>query len=164
MVQTLSYTNQTADQLYLDFKTYHGLTSFSRNCVCLASASPPKQLVLGVARTNKSNVTYNYVNIIWVPDYAFTNWNKAREWIQEIQNKVTWHGCVIDLISELIENFNAQSKTAIEVNELLTKDWDHFGINKKEKKTLHKGLGPYVKAGKAMSKRCASCLKLIKQT
>ncbi len=77
---------------------------------------------------------------------------------------MTRHGCAIDLTSQLIENLNAQSRTAIEVDKLLNKDWDHFGISKEEKKTLRKGLGPYVKAGKATSKRRASCLKRIEQT
>ena len=31
-----------AEQLYLDFKIYHGLTSFSQNCIYLANASPSK--------------------------------------------------------------------------------------------------------------------------
>ncbi len=31
-----------ADNLYLDFKIYYGLTGFSQNCVYLTSASPSK--------------------------------------------------------------------------------------------------------------------------
>ncbi len=77
---------------------------------------------------------------------------------------MTRHGCAVDLTSQLIENLNAQSRIAIKVDELLNKDWDHHGISKEEKKTLCKGLGLYVKAGKAMSKRHASCLKRIEQT
>ena len=67
----------------------------------------------------------------------------------------------INLISHLIENLNAQSKTAIKVNKLLNKDWDHLGINKEEKKTLYKRLTLYIKAEKATSKRHTSCFNQI---
>ncbi len=77
---------------------------------------------------------------------------------------MTRKGCAVDLTSQLIENLNAQSRTAIEVNKLLNKDWDHLGINNAEKKTLRKGLASYVKAGKTTSKRRTSCLNWIKQT
>ncbi len=77
---------------------------------------------------------------------------------------MTWKRCVVNLTSQLIENLNAQYWNAIEIEELLNKDWDHLGINKEEKKTLRKGLAPYVKAGKATSKRRASCLNRTEQT
>ncbi len=71
--------------------------------------------------------------------------------------------CTVDLTSQLIENLIVYYRTAIKVDKLLNKDWDHFGINKEEKKTLRKRLAPYVKAGKVTSKRCASCFNRIKQ-
>ncbi len=77
---------------------------------------------------------------------------------------MTQHRCAVDFTFQLIENLNAQSRTAIEVDKLLNKDWDHLEISKEEKKTLRKGLGPYGKAGKATSKRHASCFKRIEQT
>ena len=42
VVQTLIYTNQTADQLYLDFKIYHSFSGVSQNCICIVSASSSK--------------------------------------------------------------------------------------------------------------------------
>ena len=66
--------------------------------------------------------------------------------------------------TQFIENFNAQSKIAIEVNKLLNKDWGNIGMSKDEKKVLQKGLTLYVKVTKANTKRRANCLKQIKQT
>lgn len=54
----------------------------------------------------------------------------------------------MDLISQQIENLNARLKSAIEVDELLQKDWAKVRIDKKERKTLRHELSPYVKAGK----------------
>ena len=51
---------------------------------------------------------------------------------------MTWKGYAVDFIFQLIENFNAKSKTAIKVDNLLNKDWDHLEINKEEKKTLRR--------------------------
>ncbi len=79
-----------------------------------------------------------------------------------MQDKVTRKEYAVDLISQLIKNFNAQSRTTIEVDKLLNKDWDHLEINNEEKKILHKGLVLYVKARKATLKCCASCLNRIK--
>ena len=70
---------------------------------------------------------------------------------------------MVDLTSQLIKNLNAQSKTGIKIDKLFNKNWDHLGINKEEKKTLYKGLVPYIKARKAMSKYCASYFNWIKQ-
>ncbi len=153
-----------ADQLYLDLKLIMASPASFGTASALQVHPPPKQLVLGVARTDKSNVIYIYVNTIWVQDQAFTSWKEAWEWIQEIQDKVTRYRCAVDLTSQLIENLNVQSRTAIEVDKLLNKDCDHLEISQEEKKTLCKGLWPYVKAGKASSKRCVSCLKRIEQT
>lgn len=36
-----------------------------------------KSPVLDVAYINESNVIYNYVHTIWVPDQMFIDWNSA---------------------------------------------------------------------------------------
>ena len=77
---------------------------------------------------------------------------------------MTWKRYAINLISQFIENLNAQSKTVIEIDKLLNKDWDHLEIIKEEKKTLPRRLVPYVKVGKTILKYCASCFNRIKQT
>lgn len=109
-------------------------------------------------------MTYNYANTIWVQDQAFTDWHTAWSWIKEISDEVTRKGCAVDLTTQLIENLNAQFRTAIGVDELLNKDWDNVGISKDEKKVLRKGLAPYVKAAKATSRRRANCLDRIERT
>ncbi len=77
---------------------------------------------------------------------------------------MTRHGCAFDLTSQLIENLNAQSMTTIKIEKLLNKDWDYLRINKEDRKTLLKRLAPYIKAGKATSKRRTSCFNPIEQT
>lgn len=48
-----------------------------------------KLLVFGTAYTNKSNVTYNYANIILVQNQAILDWKSIWKWINKIRDPVT---------------------------------------------------------------------------
>lgn len=71
--------------------------------------------------------------------------------------------CAINLTTQLIKNFYTQSKTAVNLDILLNKNWCNRNISKNKMKSLQKRLAPYVKAVKAMRKRYNNCFKLIKK-
>lgn len=72
--------------------------------------------------------------------------------------------CAIDLIIQLIENLDAASRTAVEVDKLLNNDWDNIGISKDEIKILREGIRPYVKVVKANSNRYTNYFDRIEYT
>lgn len=63
----------------------------------------------------------------------------------------------MNLTTHLIKNFNARSRTAIKIHELLNKDRKYMKISKKENKTLRDKIALFVNATKTMPKRYTSC-------
>ena len=59
-------------------------------------------------------------------------------------DKVMEKSYTINLTTQLIKNFNAQSKIAVDVNTLFSKNCDSINISKNEKISLQKQLASYV--------------------
>ena len=72
----------------------------------LQSHSSLKAINVGISCTDKLNMTYNYINIIWVQDQAFTDWHVILVLITEITNKITQKGFALDLAIQYIKNLN----------------------------------------------------------
>lgn len=88
----------------------------------------------------------------------------AWQWIGKNSDQVTRKIYAINLVIQQIENLNAVSKNAIELEKLINKKWLKMDMKEDKKKDLQQKLGSYIKAAKTNTKCRISCFWRIEKS
>ena len=68
------------------------------------------------------------------------------ECVYQIQNLDTKRVCAVDLVFQKIKALNRATKSAVEISNMLQKDFVYLGSDKKELLSLQTSLNGYIKA------------------